>query len=192
MNNTTPTQTQKVQKCNKMPENSKSSMHINQPELNCSPKALECMPVQSQQQSDELMEQLEKLFQCDPNDDDIYENTLCDPHDFAMNDGIPRNQQNENVDISLTLTATANQNSSLEHQSTETQSLDDRLESLLKFWSSLDVNKTVPQKDTKARMSKWLCEEYYLKSRYFDQLDLLSDTNRRKLVQVKKYSHLIQ
>lgn len=169
-----------------MPQNN-SSINISKPEIHFSPKSSKRMSIETQE-SDELMVQLEKLFQGDPNDADLFESALCDTLDSVVNDDIAKKIRNENVGCSkLPL---QNQDSLVGNHSAEIKSLDERLVSLEMMLSNTTENnnmtqdKVDPQKVKKPNSTKWLCEEYFLKTRYFELLDLIGDTNRKKLARV--------
>lgn len=173
-----------------MPQHNHSSVNINQTEtVHFSPKSSKRMSIETQE-SDELMIQLEKLFQSDPNDTDLFDSALCNTLDFVVNDDIEKKIENENVGGSKTPIALNNQDSLVGNHAAEIKSLDERLISLeMMITNTTDNNnmsqdKTVPQKGKKSNSTKWLCEEYFLKTRYFELLDLIGDTNRKKLVRV--------
>lgn len=170
---------------NEMPQ-CDSSININQPEtVHFLPKSSKCMSIETQE-SDELMMQLEKLFQGDSNDTDLFDSALCDTVDSSVNDDIPKKIQNDNIGSSKTPTAIQNHVSLMGNHSAEIKSLDERLVSLEVMLSNTSENNLSqePQKVKKSNSTKWLCEEYFLKTRYFELLDLIGDTNRKKLTRV--------
>lgn len=176
-----------------MPQNN-SLTSINQTEiLHFSPKSSKCMTMESQE-SDELMTQLEKLFEGDQNDDDLFESTLCDTLDSAGNDDIAKRIQKENVYSSEKLAAIQNKNSLIENHTAEIKSLDEKLVTLATLFlntaenNNIFQNKAEPQKGKPLNSKKWLCEEHFLKSHYFQLLDLISETNRKKLARVNVHT----
>lgn len=141
------------------------------------------------QDSDELLMQLEKLFQGDPNDDDLFDDTLCDNFNLTSYESnkLP-NENSENCEAPTQLVLNQ-KHDVIENHSAQIKSLDERLASLTgllvnKPDSSLVEEKPVQQKPKRSGSSKWLCEEYFLKSRLFELLDQIGDTNRKKLEQV--------
>lgn len=171
-----------------MPQN--SSININQSEtLHFAPKPSKCISIESQE-SDELMIQLEKLFQGDSNDADLFESALCSTLESAVNADIAKKIQNDNVGCSKTPIPLQNQNSLIGSHAAEIKSLDERLVSLEMMISNTTENnsmtqvKTEPQKVGKSNSTKWLCEEYFWKTRYFELMDMIGDTNRKKLARV--------
>lgn len=182
-----------VEVSNKEMSENISSINGNQPEtLHFSPKSSKCMSIESQE-SDELMMQLEKLFQGDPNDSDLFDSVLCDTLDSTVNEDITKKIQNEIVGSSKT--PIPNQDSLMENHAAEIKSLDERLVSLEMILSNTTENnnmsqdKVEPQKvKSRSNSAKWLCEEYFSKTRYFELLELIGDTNRKKLARVN-YTH---
>lgn len=156
---------------------------LNQPNALLKPTSR--LSVESQD-SDELMLQLEKLFQGDSQEDDIFEGGFCDSFDTTMHDEIKKSAtevQPPPVPV---------QESLLENHAAQIKSLDERLASLagLLVNNSNDSNNT-PQtrhentKNYKKRnASKWLCEEYFLKLKLYEYLDEIGDSNRKKLARV--------
>ncbi|XP_059051839.1 uncharacterized protein LOC131846526 [Achroia grisella] len=152
-----------------------------------SSKPLIRMSVESSDSTDELMLQLEKLFQGDPNDDDLFEGTLCDTYDVATHvekkciDTL--NKENQIV--------IQNQDEINDSNSALKKTLDERLQSL----AGLLVNNnnddcTIQQKSEilkkKNRSSKWLCEEYFLKVKLYELMDQIRDCNRKKYSRIKQ------
>ena len=124
------------------------------------------------QSSDELMQQLEKLFQGDPNDDDLFDATLC----------APENPQK----IKESLEDTQN---SLEivkdGQEPQNKCLDERLTLLSGILVNNDCSsQNLSNQNKKSRPSKWLCEEYFQKVKLFELLDQIRDCDRNKLTRV--------
>ncbi|XP_072933431.1 uncharacterized protein [Epargyreus clarus] len=141
--------------------------------------------VSSSQTSDELVRQLEKLFEGDGNDDDIFESVLCDEF-----------QDESTVNCSNGLQEAEKQGPIIEAHSAQIKSLDERLVTLAGL--IVNTDKSVPdkvkdkeietpvQKPKKINTSKWLCEEYFLKMKLHDLLDHIRDTNRNRLRGVKQ------
>ncbi|RVE50427.1 hypothetical protein evm_004964 [Chilo suppressalis] len=141
------------------------------------------MSIESQD-SDELMMQLEKLFQCDSHEDDLFEGSLCDNIETTLQDNIT------NIKKSNETEPNTPQVTVIENHTAQIKSLDERLASL----TGLLVNNTdnvfqekaeIP-KNNKSNTSKWLCEEYFLKSKLFEVLDQIGDCNRKKLARIKE------
>ncbi|XP_013186298.1 uncharacterized protein LOC106131672 [Amyelois transitella] len=137
------------------------------------------------QDSDELLLQLEKLFQGDPNDDDIFEGTFCDTYDFATND------DNKKIQTALETNSQliTDKQCVIEDHAAQIKSLDERLASLTGLLANNSDN-IIQQKQEapkqKRNSSKWLCEEYFLKVKLHEKLDLIRDTNRKKLSRIKQ------
>lgn len=145
------------------------------------------------QDSDDLLMQLEKLFQGDPTDDDLFDGTLCDNLNLTsceFNKKLP-NENSEMCEGKTQLMINQKQDNVIENHSAQIKSLDERLASLTGLLVNKTENSTTEQKPEQQRTkrsgsSKWLCEEYFLKSRLFELLDQIGDTNRKKLAQVIK------
>lgn len=131
------------------------------------------------QESDEIVMQLEKLFYEDPNDDDLFERTLCDT--VEDNNKKYDNEINEVTKILNTIN---------ENQAAQIKSLQDRLTMLEASSVNLNANSNPMQKPTdnpksKAKnYGKWLCEEYFQRVRLFQILDEIGDKDRKKLSRV--------
>ncbi|XP_013139597.1 PREDICTED: probable serine/threonine-protein kinase DDB_G0288147 isoform X2 [Papilio polytes] len=131
------------------------------------------------QDSDNLLRQLEILFQDDNNEDDIFEQSLWnDPN--PANEEIPNDNNKDNCEpvniIESNNISTAN----------ITQSLDEKLASLAgHFVENNDNNTKSTNKKTNPTSNKWLCEEYFMKLQLYEILDQLRDCNRAKLARVK-------
>ncbi|CAK1593852.1 unnamed protein product [Parnassius mnemosyne] len=143
------------------------------------------MSIESQD-SDELMQQLEKLFQEDYNDDDLFEGSLCNIPSSSMCEVNPNKlpeESNNNLKLEI-------QNKRSDIKTSEQQSFDERLSSiagqLVNNFESNTITKPVQQKNKRSGSSKWLCEEYFLKLRLFEMLDQLRDCNRAKLARIKE------
>ncbi|CAH0731915.1 unnamed protein product, partial [Brenthis ino] len=135
------------------------------------------------QNSDDLMQQLEKLFQGDPNDDDLFDGALCSADLSKV-----KNKESLKV-INDDLRSTTNpQEKIIESKDLPNKCLDERL-SLL---SGILVNNDCTSQDStsiqnkKKRPSKWLCEEYFQKVKLFELLDQISDCDRNKLARIKE------
>ncbi|KAI5645774.1 hypothetical protein NE865_02044 [Phthorimaea operculella] len=143
------------------------------------------------QDSDDLMLQLEKLFQADPNDDDLFDGAFSNDQD-AGDTSKNNNNENNHVAESLAGTDTGNIGDSiLQNHSLQIRSLDERLASLAGLLATNNESNSTPVKsDTpkprKPSCSKWFCEEYYLKSSLFGLLDEIGDSNRKKLIRIKE------
>ncbi|CAG4991142.1 unnamed protein product [Parnassius apollo] len=136
--------------------------------------------------SDELMQQLEKLFQEDYNDDDLFEGSLCNIPSSSMyevNTNKLPGVGNHNLNIEI-------ESRSSNTKASEQQSFDERLSSiagqLVNNFQSNSITKPVHQKIKRNGSSKWLCEEYFLKLRLYEMLDQLRDCNRAKLARIKE------
>lgn len=133
---------------------------------------------------DELMKQLEKLFQGDPNDDDIFEGTLCDRLENAFDD--TKKVTNMVVESNK---VNAVHDSMIETHAAQIKSLDERLASLTGLLVNNDnivTQKSDNEKVKKSGSSKWLCEEYYLKQKLYELLDQIGDNNRKNLEKIKQ------
>ncbi|KAM3961216.1 uncharacterized protein ACR2FA_004770 [Aphomia sociella] len=151
-----------------------------------SSKPLTRMSVESQD-SDDLMLQLEKLFQGDPNDDDLFEGTLCDSYDVtAYIDKKCDNILNKGDQI-----INQKQETIIENHAAQIKSLDERLESLAGLLVSNNSEESALQQKqelqkSKNKFSKWLCEEYFLKLQLYELLDQIRDCNRKKYIRIKE------
>ncbi|XP_052754156.1 uncharacterized protein LOC113520218 isoform X2 [Galleria mellonella] len=154
-------------------------------ESNVSSKPLTRMSVESQD-SDELMLQLEKLFQGDTNDDDLFEGTLCDSYDVVSH----VDKKRENTLNREKQTVFLKQDTIIENHAAQIKSLDERLESLAGLLVNNDHDNTIQQKPeiakTKNISSKWLCEEYFLRLKLYELLDQIRDCNRKKYTRIKE------
>lgn len=135
---------------------------------------------------DELMLQLEKLFQGDQNDNDIFEGVLCDRLDM-LDDSTKKAATHIMLDTSTNNTI---QDSVIENHAAQIKSLDERLASLTGLLINNDssTQKTDSQKPNKHGSSKWLCEEYHLKHKLYELLDQIGDNNRKNLEKVNIYN----
>lgn len=145
---------------------------------NTSAMPVKRMSVESQD-SDELMMQLEKLFQGDPNDDDFFENNYYDKMDSIPEDQTKPNLTHESV---------------IENHSAQIKLLGEKLTNLAGMIESTD---NVPQKTEipnkrKSGTSKWLCEEYFLKQKLYELLDQIGDTDRKKLEKVQDFTYFYE
>lgn len=171
-----------------MPQND-TLLNIKQPEtLQFSSKSSKCLGSQETEETDEVMLQMEKLFQEDRNDIDLFDVAFCDTLDSAVID-VTKNKLNDSIGGSKTFTAVQKQDSLIENHAAEIKSLDERLASLETIFTNetnnITQDKVVPQRHRKVNpVVKWLCEEYFLKTRYFEQLDQTGDTNTKKLTRV--------
>lgn len=137
------------------------------------------------QDSDGLMLQLEKLFQGDSQEDDLFEGGFGDTYDSSTQFDPMKNSSN---DIQ---TSGQIQDSVIEDHAAQIKSLDERLASLAGLLVNNNNESTnVPQekaeysKNKKHNSSKWICEEYFLKSKLYEVLDEIGDSNRKKLARV--------
>lgn len=146
------------------------------------------MSVESQD-SDELMMQLEKLFQGDANDDDLFEGALYDKLDTTQED-----QTKKNTTLLDNTVNNSRQDAVIENHAAQIRSLDERLANLAGMLVSNDNNvpqKTDVQKQRRSGSSKWLCEEYFLKQKLHELLDQIGDTDRKALDKIKeKFAYL--
>ncbi|KPI94224.1 hypothetical protein RR46_06675 [Papilio xuthus] len=129
------------------------------------------------QDSDNLLRQLEILFQDDHNDDDLFEQSLWNdpnPTNEEPKDNKKDNNETENMVESNNL-PTVNIN----------QSLDDKLASLAGHFVENDNSTKLASKKANQTSNKWLCEEYFMKLQLYEILDQLRDCNRAKLARVK-------
>ncbi|CAB3233521.1 unnamed protein product [Arctia plantaginis] len=136
---------------------------------------------------DELMMQLEKLFQGDQNDDDIFEGALCDKLDTTLDD---HTKKVTNI-IMETSKINATHDAVIENHAAQIKSLDERLASLTGLLvpsgdTTVQTQKPENQKPKKSSSSKWLCEEYFLKQKLYELLDQIGDNNRKHLEKIKE------
>lgn len=150
---------------------------------NIDPSSSVRMPVDALD-SDELMMQLEKLFQSDTNDDDLFDGALCNIPNLMINDNTKRDL-NANCENTNYL---QNDETSIRTQVPQTKSLDERLASLAEVLVNKPDNTLHQIQETnnerKYVSNKWNCEEYFLKLRLFEMLDKIGDCNRKKLLRV--------
>ncbi|XP_047998142.1 uncharacterized protein LOC125235567 isoform X1 [Leguminivora glycinivorella] len=144
--------------------------------------------------SDELAEQLEKLFHSDPNDDDLFEGTLCS-NDFLYNDNAKKVPVDHMACPTIPQTQVTNSNVIEAHEA-KIKSLDERVASLAGLLANSTDNpaplqtfddqaRTDNQKSRNQNPGKWLCEEYFLKVRLYELLDLIRETNRMGHMRIK-------
>lgn len=168
-----------------IPQTQTMPIILNEPNIS-SMKPSTRMSIESQD-SDELMMQLEKLFQGDSQEDDIFEGGLCDAYDSILHDdGSKKAITNEIQSAPIP-------ESVIENHAAQIKSLDERLASLaglLVTNNDSNVPQEKPEETPKPKKhsssSKWICEEYFLKSKLFELLDEIGDNNRKKLARVKK------
>ncbi|CAH0596309.1 unnamed protein product [Chrysodeixis includens] len=125
------------------------------------------------QECDELMMQLERMFQGDTNDDELYESVLYDKLDTTSHNNI---------------SVTSNKDSVIETQAAQIKSLDERLANLTGLIVN-NENSVLPKTETKKQRSgssKWLCEEYFLKQKLYELLDQIRDTDRKEVERIKQ------
>ncbi|XP_038207372.1 uncharacterized protein LOC119829070 isoform X2 [Zerene cesonia] len=131
--------------------------------------------------AEDVMQQLEKLFEGGSNEDDIFDGILCNSVDITFNEGSKMSHnymQNES--------SNTGRDSLIEEQAAQIKSLDARLSTLSGVLeNSIHKSKTEAVKHRKPPSNKWLCEEYFLKVRLFELLDQLRDCNRAKLKKIK-------
>ncbi|KAJ2954809.1 hypothetical protein O0L34_g3118 [Tuta absoluta] len=158
----------------------------------CQPSIINTARVSLESQdSDDLMLQLEKLFQADPNDDDLFDGAFLNDQDAG---DTTKNNQNDNNNVSESLAGPDPGNMGdtiLQNHSMQIRSLDERLASLAGLLATNNESNSTPVKsDTpkprKPSCNKWFCEEYYLKSSLFGLLDEIGDSNRKKLLRIKE------
>lgn len=153
-----------------------------------SPKLNMPKPVDDLDTHDELMMQLEKLFHGNKNDEDLFETTLCNmPTDGNLFEDYTVNNDASNVNTSV-----------IENHAKQIKSLDEKLASLADMLvnntkdnsaredQKLQQPKAQTLQHKKQNPSKWLCEEYFLKVKLFEILDLIGDSNRKKLARIKE------
>lgn len=130
------------------------------------------------QNSDDLMQQLEKLFQGDLNDDDLFDAALCAQDEPSKNKETWHKTQNNLFDET--------QSSEVVKHEDELQKncLDERLSLLGGILVNNESSKDLNTKNKKSRPSKWLCEEYFQKVKLFELLDQIGDCDRNKLIRV--------
>lgn len=163
-----------------------------QPNLNTvnSPKPF----VALESYNDDLTEKLEKLFQSDPNDDDLFEGALC-PNEYLCNDTMKRNP----LECSTGQVVTQVQDTSntvIEDHAAKIKSLDERVASIVGMLAHATEN-PVPQtqistpikqladnQKPKRKSSKWVCEEYFLRVHLYELLDQIRESNRLEHMRV--------
>lgn len=128
-------------------------------------------------ESDDLMQQLEALFQGDKDDDDLFTSNLED--NSKIFNGLNNNQD------SIT---GGSQDSIIENHAAQIKSLDERLATLTGMLANNEQPVVVqPQKIVQKKSkhaNKWLCEEYFLRKNLFELLYQISDNNRQRLARV--------
>ncbi|XP_014364187.2 uncharacterized protein LOC106715416 [Papilio machaon] len=131
------------------------------------------------QDSDNLLRQLEILFQDDHNEDDLFEQSLWnDPN--PANEEITKDNKKDNNETENMLESNNLSTAKIK------ESLDEKLASLAGQFVENNDNSTKPaSKKTNQTSNKWLCEEYFMKLQLFEILDQLRDCNRAKLARVK-------
>ncbi|XP_039759958.1 uncharacterized protein LOC120633706 [Pararge aegeria] len=133
------------------------------------------------QDSDEIMLQLDKLFQGEETDEDLFHSALCMTDNSKINDesAMPSNIKAHQVNLPI-------------QQNQETQKCFDERLALI---SGILVNNPENSaqhpvhctiKKSIARTSKWLCEEYFQKVKLYELLDQIRDNDRNKFRRVKQ------
>ncbi|XP_073966972.1 uncharacterized protein [Choristoneura fumiferana] len=146
--------------------------------------------------NDDLTEKLEKLFQSDPNDDDLFEGTLC-PNEYLCNDNIKRNPLECPAGQVVTQVQDAS-NTVIEDHAAKIKSLDERVASIVGMLANATENQ-VPQaqigtptkqvadnQKPKRKSSKWVCEEYFLRVHLYELLDQIRESNRMQHMRIKE------
>lgn len=174
------------------------------------------VPMHTGNDSDDIMMQLEKLFHTDQTDDDLFDATFnnVDPKR-------PQNQTPVTLKDSITKTNDfgienpssvvqfSNDLVVMENQAAQIRSLDERLATLTGILinnESKNNQTNVPdrkeerksknaqrEKELKKKkmVSKWHCEEYFLKKDLLETLYQIGDTNRNKLARVGKVPYFL-
>ncbi|CAG9793430.1 unnamed protein product [Diatraea saccharalis] len=143
------------------------------------------MSIESQD-SDELMMQLEKLFQCDSQEDELFEGPLYDNLETSLQDDLTKKKECNETQLNQP------HESVISNHTAQIKSLDERLASLTgllvnNFDNNVQHEKVEnPKSNHKPSTSKWLCEEYFLKAKLFELLDQIGDCNRKKLARIKE------
>ncbi|CAK1545698.1 unnamed protein product [Leptosia nina] len=137
--------------------------------------------------ADEVMLQLEKLFEGGSNDDDIFDGMFSNTIDITFDDSFKK-PQSDNCNDNTTVHG---KDLIIEKHAAQLKSLDERLVSL----SGIIGQDTAPVDSTKTETltnknkritNKWICEEYFLKRKLFELLDQMRDCNRAKLIRLKE------
>ncbi|XP_045484442.1 uncharacterized protein LOC110992450 isoform X2 [Pieris rapae] len=137
---------------------------------------------QESHDADEVMQQMEKLFEGGANDDDIFDGIFSNAYDVAFSEDLKK--------LNNDIQNKTNQNSSIiEHHADQISSLDKRLNSLsqvLEKDTETESHSTKCEATKSSKLSKkWICEEYFLKVKLNELLDQLRDCNRAKLLRIK-------
>ncbi|XP_061379880.1 uncharacterized protein LOC116774021 isoform X2 [Danaus plexippus] len=144
------------------------------PNQNCNTSILSENLKTEPKESDDLMLQMEKLFEGNPNDDDIFDSALCDSS--SINNTEEMTALNDlQVNTSMPIDAL---------QENQASCPNDR--SLL---SGMPVNIEPGSQYTRTknnRVSKWLCEEYFMKIKLYELLDQIRDSDRKRLARIKQ------
>ncbi|CAG9568016.1 unnamed protein product [Danaus chrysippus] len=125
-------------------------------------------------ESDDLMLQMEELFKGDPNDDDIFDSALCDSNNTNNTEEIKALNEMQ-VNTSIPIDALQEQASCPNER--------------LSLLSGVPVSNETNSQCTKTknnRVSKWLCEEYFMKIKLYELLDQIRDSDRKKLARIKQ------
>lgn len=149
-------------------------------------------PKTTVKESDDLMQQMEKLFQGDKDEDDWFTSTLMEDNSKTLN-GINTTQDSlvgSTQDYIGTLNSTKDFMGStiIENHAAQIKYLDERLSTL----TGLLVSNEPPQdallppiiQKKQKHATKWHCEEYFLKKNLFELLYQIGDNNRQKLARV--------
>ncbi|CAG4959955.1 unnamed protein product [Colias eurytheme] len=138
-------------------------------------------PMPESNDAEDVMQQLEKLFEGGSNEEDIFDGILCNSIDFSFNEGTKMSHNYVQDESCNTGRA-----SLIEEQAAQIKSLDERLTTLTGVLeNAIDNSKTEAIKHKKPSSNKWICEEYFLKVKLFELLDQLRDCNRAKLNRIK-------
>ncbi|VVD03734.1 unnamed protein product [Leptidea sinapis] len=120
----------------------------------------------------DVMQQLEQIFQGD-SAEDLFDGVLCNSNDF--NYECTKKIQQDTQDKSIGF---------------NNESVNERFASIAGTVESKSDN--VIEKKTlknKKNSGKWLCEEYFLRTKLFELLDQIQDCNRDKLLRIKQMLH---
>lgn len=163
-------------------------------------------PMHTENDSDDIMMQLEKLFHTDQTDDDLFEATFntVKPKNILQIETpviskVSVSKVNDSGNDSNSICSLMSNDLVIETHAAQIRSLDERLATLTGILINNETNSSErkeelnsksaqKEKDLKKKkmVSKWHCEEYFLKKDLLETLYQIGDYNRNKLAKVGK------
>lgn len=165
-------------------------------------------PVHTENDSDNVMKQLEKLFHTDQTDEDLFDapfnkvepkNMLQNHTTAILQESMSKVNDSGIQNPPYSVQSLITNNLVIENHAAQIRSLDERLATLTGILMNNDINvpeqkeeqiskNLLKEKELKKKkmVSKWHCEEYFLKKHLLETLYQIGDYNRNKLAKVGK------